>query len=178
MDSHNFYLVNLQNKNILNDKDIYKYLLDIDRNNKNDGFKGINIIDKVIIEDGFLQILYNFLIFIPNDTPEQIQTKSSFGLNYYGITILKNSKIIYTIFNNLYNIFKQSEDYMYICINESIKLINKETYFKIINNNFDLQNNYKKIYKKDILYILNKIKDFSLKFRRRKFFYNTFRYIV
>mgnify|MGYP004495271197 CR=1 FL=1 len=170
MDSHNFYLVNLQNKNILNDKDIYKYLLDIDRNKTDNKFKGINVIDKVIIEDDFLQILYNFLIFIPNDTPEQIQTKSIFGLNYYGITILKNSKIIYTIFNNLYNIFKQSEDYMYICINESIKLINKETYFKIINNNFDLQNNYKKIYKKDILYILNKIKDFSLKLEEEKFF--------
>lgn len=170
MDSHNFYLVNLQNKNILNDKDIYKYLLDIDRNKTDNKFKGINVIDKVIIEDDFLQILYNFLIFIPNDTPEQIQIKSSFGLNYYGITILKNSKIIYTIFNNLYNIFKQSQDYMYICINGNIKLLDKETYFKIINNNFNLQNNYKKIYKKDILYTLNKIKYFSLKLEEENFF--------
>ncbi len=170
MDSHNFYLVNLQNKNILNDKDIYKYLLDIDRNEVNNGFKGINIIDKVNIEDNFLQLLDNFLIFIPNDTPEQIQIKSSFGLNYCGITILKDSKVIYTIFNNLYDIFKHSQDYIYICINGNIRLIDKETYFKIINNNFDLQNNYKKIYKKDILYILNKIKDFSLKLEKDNFF--------
>ncbi len=145
-------------------------MLDIDINKINNGFKGINVIDKVFIDDDFLQILYNYLIFIPNDTPEELQLKSSFGLNYFGITVLKNYKITYQIFNSLYNIFEQSQDYMYICINESIKLLNTETYLKITNDNFNLQNNYKKIYKKDILYILNKIKEFSLKLEEDNFF--------
>ncbi|WP_317368189.1 hypothetical protein [uncultured Tyzzerella sp.] len=170
MDNHKFYLVSLKDKNILKYKDIYKYLLDIDKNKINNGFKDINVIDKVFIDDDFLQTLYNFLIFIPNDTPEELQLKSSFGLNYFGITVLKNYKIIYQIFNSLYNIFEQSQDYMYTCINKSIKLLDKETYLKITNDNFNLQNNYKKIYKKDILYILNKIKEFSLKLKEDNFF--------
>ena len=165
MDSHDFYLVYLQNKDILDDEYIYKYILDIEIKNEANGFKGINIIDKVTINNDFLSAIYNFLIFIPNDTSDKIQTKSKYGLNYYGITILKDSQKVYNIFSSIYNIFKDTEDFMYMCVNGNTQLLTTENYNYIVNNNFDRKENYEKIYRNDILHILSKMKEFSLKIK-------------
>lgn len=167
MDNHNFYLVEIKNKDILKDEKIYEYILDIDRKNKDNGFKGINIIDKIDILDDFLNVLNNFLIFIPNDTLLKSQVKFNYGLNYLGFTILKDGEKVYNIFNNIYNIFKYMEDFIYF---NGDKLITKESYKYIIENNFDKKENYQKLYKCDILYTFDKIKKFSLKIKEDNFY--------
>lgn len=167
MDNHIFYLVSIKNKNILKDKDIYCYILDIDKNIQENGFKGLNIIDKTIINDDFICLLSQFLIFIPNDTPEEIQVKSNFGLNYYGITILKNSDKIYNIFSGIYKIFEQAENEFFISIEGNISLLTSECYNNLSK---DEKYKYKKICKEDILYFLRKLKKFALKIKEENFY--------
>ncbi len=167
MDNHQFYLVNIKNQDILKSIDTYTYILDIDRKNKINGFKHINIIDKIEIDYDFMSVLYEFLLFIPNDTPKEIQVKSNFGLNYYGITVLKNSNSIYNIFDGLYKIFEQFEDKFYIYTQENITLITNEIYNNLIS---DEKNKCEKLYKKDILYNFKKMKDFSLKLKENNFY--------
>lgn len=168
---HNFYLINLEDKTLIENKNLYSYLILIDSKEMDNGYDGVNIIDKVNIHDDFINIISNFLIFIPNSTPESVQLKSNFGLNYYGITVLKNSKVLYNIFDGLYKIFNQFENEFYIqeiyssgfCIEQ--KLITKEKYINLNN-----KKSCKKLYKEDILYIFKKLKEFSLKIKEENFY--------
>ncbi len=111
---HDFYLVELENTEILKSLNIYSSILDINRQIEKNGFNGINLIDKVHINDDFITFFGDFLKLIPNDIPEEIQVKSDFGLNYYGITVLKNSEKINNIFNKIYCIFEPLEDIFYM----------------------------------------------------------------
>lgn len=159
MDNHDFYLVKVKDEKILESMQTYTNLL---QQNKNDD---ICVLDKVSISDDFLNVLENFLIFLPNNTPCNIN-KNSFGLNFYGITVLKNSEILYNIYYSLYNIFNTFEDEFYMLyINNTIKLINKKTYNNIENREF-----CEKIYKNDILNIFLKLKNFSLKLKEKSYY--------
>lgn len=168
---HDFYLIELNSIKILKSLDIYSSILDIDRKVEKNGFNGINLIEKIHINDDFITFILDLLKITPNDTQEKIQIKSNFELNYYGITILKDSEKIYNIFNDIYCIFEQLEDIFYmqkiyingICCNT--KIISEERYNILYN-----KKSCEKILKKDIIYIFNKLKDFSLKLKNDNYY--------
>ena len=102
---HKFYLVEINDFNLLNYEIIYSRLIE---KNKTENIK---IIEEIYLEDELFSYLEDTLFWIPSKTLSDFNLNTSKGLNRYGITILDktSSVIMYNRINRRLHIFWKSE---------------------------------------------------------------------